>query len=125
MGLTALEILWIFTSFTTRAHVSSLFWDVMQRRLVVSYLSFATTFQSRNVGTQVPTMSNIREEQRSYLQRGGSLKSLSITGNYVTAVDHEVEKTLNVRVKTNIRTWVDKRENRVKLVMSSFWWQRT
>jgi len=39
-------------------------------------------------------MSNIPEEQRPYLQTGGggSLKSLIITGNYVTAVDHEVEK---------------------------------
>jgi len=37
-------------------------------------------------------MSNIPEEQRSYLQRDGSLKSLSITCNYITGVDHGVEK---------------------------------
>jgi len=84
-GLTALGMLWIFRRFTTTAQVSSSFWDVTRRRLVV--VCFGTDMFWRNFGTQLRMISNIPEEQRYYLQRDGNLKSLSITG-----VDHEVEE---------------------------------
>jgi len=65
---------------------SSLFWDVTQRRLVVSYQRFGTTYRShlqgsssqtplkdgtntlsRNVGNYQPTLRNIPEERRCHL----------------------------------------------------------
>jgi len=77
---------------------SSLFWDVTQCRLVVGYRRFGTTYWShlqvsmnpkrrsldpsgwdtylsRNVCDNQSTLSNMPEERRSHLHRGGSLKS--------------------------------------------------
>ena len=69
----------------------SLFWDFTERRFVVSYRRFGTTYRSllqgsnslhvwtdelsRNVGNYQFTLRNIPEELISHLNRGGSLKS--------------------------------------------------
>ena len=67
---------------------SSLFWDVTQRRSVVRYRSFGTTYRFLDPWRLDPwvvpkrrlhyqsTLRNIQEERRSHLYRGGSLKSM-------------------------------------------------
>jgi hypothetical protein len=79
----------LLTSATLR---SSLFWDVTQRRLVVSYRRFVTSSRIKqltawslkmgptgchetSVTYYQSTLRNIPEERRSRLHRGGSLKS--------------------------------------------------
>jgi len=62
---------------------SSLLWDVTQRRLVVSYWRFETTYRSHLVASSSPatfgnyqfTLRNIPQERRSCLQRRGRPKS--------------------------------------------------
>jgi len=70
---------------------SSLFWDFMERRFVVSYRRFGTSYRphlqgsnslhvwtdglSRNVGKYQYTLRNISEERICHLNRGGSLNS--------------------------------------------------
>ena len=63
---------------------SSLFWEFTQRRLVVCYRRFGTTYRSIFKGQAVQedlvtnyqsTLRNIPEERRSHLYRGGSPKS--------------------------------------------------
>jgi hypothetical protein len=68
-----------------------IFWDVTQRRYVVSYLRFGTTYQTHlqgqalkigqigcpetSVNNYLSSLRNIPEERRSHLYHGGSLKS--------------------------------------------------
>jgi len=67
------------------------FWDFTERRFVVNYQRFGTTYRSRlqgsnslhiwtdglsrNVGNYQYTLRNITEELICHLNRGGSLKS--------------------------------------------------
>ena len=47
---------------------SSIFWDVMQRRMVVSYRRLETAHRNYQ-----PTVHNIPEEEQPRLHRGGGL----------------------------------------------------
>jgi hypothetical protein len=73
---------------------STLFWNVTQRRFVVSYRRFRTTYLSHLQGSSSPVTSyqstplHIQEERRSHWHRGGSLKSRK-------AIRHSISLTLN------------------------------
>jgi len=75
---------------------SLFFWDVTQRRLVVYYRPFVTTYRFRfqgpiswpetSVTNYQSTLRNISEEQRYYSYFGGILKSRSVRPTSMTTV---------------------------------------
>ena len=57
----------------------AIFYDIMQRRVVIPYRRFGTTYRSQNVGTQLSFCRVISLEDRiSHLYRDGRLKSCTL-----------------------------------------------